>query len=160
MIGRDGGLPWRMPSDLKTFRRLTMGKPIIMGRRTYASIGRPLDGRDNIVISRDPGFAPPPDVSVCASMAEALTLARVLAATRGADEIMVIGGAAIYEAALPHADRIYLTEIHAAPVGDRYFAKLDLQLWSVVSRTPIARGERDDHAATLVIYERANASGP
>jgi dihydrofolate reductase len=156
VIGRDGGLPWRLSSDLKTFRRLTMGKPMIMGRRTYDSIGKPLDGRDNIVVTRDPFFEVA-GVSACASVSEALTLARVLAMTRGADEIMVIGGAAIYDAVLPLADRIYFTQVHAKPEGDRHFTALDPKTWTEVSREPLPKGERDDFASTLITYERKQA---
>ncbi len=153
VIGRDGGLPWRMSSDLKTFRRLTMGKPIVMGRRTYQSIGKPLDGRDNIVVTRDPRFDVP-GVSTCETASEALTLARVLATTRGVDEVMVIGGAQLYEATLPVADRIYYTIVHASPAGDRHFAELDPRVWRETSREALPKGDRDDHAATLVIYDR------
>jgi dihydrofolate reductase len=153
VIGRDGGLPWRQSSDLKTFRRLTMGKPIIMGRRTFDSIGKPLDGRDNIVVTRDPFFELP-GVTALPSVTEALTLARVLASTRGTDEIMVIGGAAIYDSVLHNADRIYLTEIHAKPIGDRHFVALDPKVWREVSREALPKGERDDHASTLIVYER------
>jgi dihydrofolate reductase len=153
VIGRDGGLPWRLSSDLKTFRRLTMGKPMVMGRRTYDSIGKPLDGRDNIVVTRDPFFEVA-GVSACATVNEALTLARVLATTRGADEIMVIGGAAIYDAVLPIADRIYFTQVHAKPDGDRHFVSPDPASWREVSREALPKGERDDFASTLVIYER------
>ncbi|MET0640773.1 MAG: dihydrofolate reductase, partial [Hyphomicrobium sp.] len=110
VIGRAGALPWRLSSDLKTFRRLTMDKPIIMGRKTFQSIGKPLDRRDNIVVTRDPSFEVA-GVSTCETIGDALTLARVLAKTRGADEIMVIGGVDIFDATLPVADRIYLTRV-------------------------------------------------
>ena len=153
VIGREGGLPWRMSSDLKTFRRMTMGKPIIMGRRTFQSIGRPLDGRDNIVVTRDPYFEHA-GVSAVSSVSEALALARVLARTRGADEIMVIGGAEIYGAALPLAHRIYLTRVHAAPVGDRHFPALDMAAWHEVAREALPKGARDEFAATLITFER------
>lgn len=157
VIGKDGGLPWRLSSDLKTFRRLTMGKPIIMGRRTFQSIGKPLDGRDNIVVTRDPNFVAP-GVSVADSVADALTLARVMARTRGADEIMVIGGADIYKVALPAADRIYLTRVHASPDGDRHFPELPSEDWREVSREALPQGERDAHPSTLIVLER-NESG-
>ena len=153
VIGRDGGLPWRLSSDLKTFRRLTMGKPVIMGRRTFQSIGKPLDGRDNIVVTRDPHFDVP-GVSACDTESEAITLARVLASTRGADEIMIIGGAAIYDATLPVADRIYFTQVYAKPDGDRHFQALDPAIWQEVSREALPQGKRDDHASTLIIFER------
>lgn len=153
VIGRDGGLPWRLSSDLKTFRRLTMDKPIVMGRKTFESIGKPLDGRDNIVVTRDPAFEVA-GVSTCDTVTDALTLARVLAKTRGADEIMVIGGVNVFEAALPVADRIYLTRVHADVEGDRHFAALDAAEWRELSREPLQQGPRDDHAATLIIYDR------
>ncbi len=124
-----------------------------MGRRTFQSIGKPLDGRDNIVVTRDPYFDHE-GVSAVASIDEALTLARILATTRGADEIMVIGGAGIYEKLLPFADRIYLTRVHAEPEGDRHFPALDPTQWDEVSRQALPKGERDQHAATLLVLER------
>lgn len=153
IIGRAGGLPWRLSSDLKTFRRLTMGKPMIMGRRTFKSIGKPLDGRDNIVVTRDPFFTRE-GVSVTDSAGDALTLARVLARTRGADEIMVIGGAEIYSAVMDRADRIYLTRVHAAVEGDRSFPDLDPAIWREVSREALAQGPKDEYASTLIVLER------
>lgn len=153
VIGRDGGLPWHMSSDLKTFRRLTMGKPIVMGRRTFQSIGKALDGRDNIVVTRDPFFEHA-GVSTATTLSDALMLARMLATTRGSDEIMVIGGAKIYEHTLPIADRVYLTRVHGAPTGDRHFPALDITEWKEVSREPIVKGPRDEYAATLITFER------
>jgi dihydrofolate reductase len=146
-------LPWRLSSDLKTFRRLTMDKPIVMGRKTFQSIGKPLDGRDNIVVTRDPTFEVE-GISTCETVADALTLARVLAKTRGADEIMVIGGAEVYERAFPVADRIYLTRVHAEVEGDRHFAPLDATEWRETSREALPQGPRDDHASTLFVYDR------
>jgi dihydrofolate reductase len=158
VICRDGVLPWRLSSDLKTFRRLTMGKPIIMGRRTFQSIGKPLDGRDNIVVSRDPCFQPQ-GISTCESVADALTLARVLATTLRSEEIMVIGGAGVYNAVLPVADRIYLTRVHATLDGDRHFPPLDASVWREASQEALAKGPRDDFASTLFVYERRIAVG-
>jgi dihydrofolate reductase len=153
VIGANGGLPWRLSSDLKTFRRLTLGKPIVMGRRTFQSIGKPLDGRDNIVVTRDTFFESA-GVSVVASVNEAITLARVLASTRGADEIMIIGGADLYAATLAIADRVYLTRVHAEPAGDRHFPKLDADVWTQVASEALPRTERDEFSATLLIFER------
>jgi dihydrofolate reductase len=153
VIGRDGGLPWRLSSDLKTFRKLTMHKPIIMGRKTFQSIGEPLDGRDNIVVTRDPTFEVA-GVSACDTVSDALTLGRVLAKTRGADEIMVIGGVGVFDAILPVADKIYLTRVHADVLGDRHFAPLDPAEWQETSRTELPQGPRDDHASTLIVYDR------
>src|SRR5690606_42008351 len=120
-----GDLPWRLSSDLKLFRRLTMNKPIIMGRRTWESLPRrPLDGRDNIVLTRDRNFAAE-GAHVVHSVEAALELGRKFAEARGVDEISVIGGAQIYESMLEHADRIYLTEVHGSPEGDTVFPPLD-----------------------------------
>ena len=154
VIGRNGALPWHVPSDLKTFRRVTMGRPVIMGRKTYASIGKPLPGRDNIVVTRDAGFSAA-GTDRAASIDEALDIGRRKAAERGVDEIMVIGGAEIFALSLPLADRIYLTRIHAHPDGDVTLPEPDRNIWREVSRTPIATDPRDDAAATLLILERA-----
>ncbi len=155
IIGADGGLPWKLSTDLRLFRRLTLGKPVVMGRRTFQSLKKPLDLRDNIVISSDPAFEPPAGVSVVATPTEALTLARVLARTgSGADEIMVIGGAGVFRSLLPVADRIYWTEVHASPAGDVSFPPFDAAGWLEVSREPLERGPKDEHAATLRVLER------
>lgn len=153
VIGRAGSLPWRLSSDLKAFRRLTINKPIIMGCRTFQSIGKPLDGRDNIVVTRDSAFDVD-GVSTCETISDALTLGRVLAKTRGADEIMVIGGAEVYATAFPVADRIYLTRVHARIEGDRHFVPIDATEWCETSREPLSKGPHDDHAANLFIYDR------
>jgi dihydrofolate reductase len=153
VIGRGGRLPWRIPSDLKTFRRLTLGKPIIMGRKTYQAIGKPLGGRDNIVVTRDPAFRA--QVTVATSLEAAVDKACALALAKGVDEIMVIGGAEIFCQALPLADRIYLTRVHAAPEGDAGFPSLAPSEWREVSREPLPRDARDEHACTLLILQRA-----
>lgn len=153
VIGHHGQLPWRMPSDLKTFRRLTMGKPLIMGRKTFQSIGKALDGRDNIVVTRDAAFAAP-GVSVVQSLDAGLTLARVLATTRGADEVMIIGGGEIFASSLPFARRVYWTEIHGRPAGDVTFARPPATEWREVTREAIPRSGKDEFDATLVILER------
>lgn len=154
MIGCDGKMPWHVPSDLRTFRRLTMGKPLIMGRRTYAAIGRPLDGRDNIVVTRNAAFSAA-GVERAGSIAEALELARIQAAWRCVDEIMIIGGAEIFEPTLALADRIYFTRIHARPGGDVTFPDPDPHVWREVSRASIEPDPRDTAPATLYVYERA-----
>ena len=155
VIGNQGGLPWRLSSDLKTFRRLTMGKPIVMGRRTFQSIGKPLDGRDNIVVSRDPHFAPE-GVTVLPSFDEAMIVARALARTGGSDEVMIIGGAELYKAALPKATRIYWTAVTARPEGDTFFPDLDPAAWQETSAEPLPQGPRDQYAATLKVLERVH----
>jgi dihydrofolate reductase len=154
VIGRDGKLPWHVPSDLKTFKRLTLGKPMIMGRKTFESIGKPLPGRDNIVVTRDTAFKFE-GVEVAATLDDALAIARGKAAERGIDEIMVIGGAQIFAALLPQAERIYLTRIHARPAGETTFPDPDPAVWREVSRTPVPPDPRDEASATLLILERA-----
>lgn len=158
VIGRGGKLPWRMPSDLKTFRRLTMGKPVIMGGRTFRSLPKVLDGRDNIVVTRTPA-ALPAGVHGAPDIDAAITLAANFARARGVAEIMVIGGADIYRALLSRADRIYLTRVHAAPEGDTTLADIPAADWLEVSRTAIAPDPRDEHRATLIVLERRK-SGP
>jgi dihydrofolate reductase len=150
VIGRAGQLPWRIPSDLKTFRRLTLGKPVIMGRKTFQSIGRPLDGRLNIVVTRDAAFT-----AAGVTVVHDLTAAIAQATSHAGDapEIMIIGGAEIYQAALPIAARIYLTRVHSRPDGDAHFV-VPKTGWHEVSATPIARGDRDEFACTLLVLER------
>ena len=118
VIGAKGALPWRLPDEMAHFKRTTLGKPVLMGRRTFASLGRALPGRTNVVLSRDPGFAAPDALA-------ARDLASALALVRDAPEVVVIGGAALYAEALPRADRIYLTRVRARPEGDVYFPKLE-----------------------------------
>jgi dihydrofolate reductase len=153
VIGRDGQLPWRQPTDLKTFRRLTMGRPIIMGRKTFQSIGKPLDGRTNIVVTRDETFRAEGTHCVT-SLEAAVAVARPLVAGADAPEIMIIGGAELYRAALPLATRIYLTRIHAKPSGDATFATPAETDWRQISVTPLPRAANDDHDATLTVWER------
>jgi len=153
VIGRKGQLPWRLPSDLQRFRRLTLGKPVIMGRKTYVSIGKPLDQRDNIVLTGQTGFAPP-GVHVVATLEEALALGRTLAAGRGIDEIIVIGGADVFRAALPHASRIYLTLVHATPAGDVRLPPFDPKVWEETAREPMQQAARDEFAADFIVLDR------
>lgn len=152
VIGRNNQLPWHLPQDLKYFKAVTLGKPIIMGRKTYESIGRPLPGRTNIVVSRNPQWCAAEGVVVCASLDEALNHARQLLAGVDDAEAMIIGGAALYGVALPQVERIYLTRIAAEVEGDAWFPELDAREWHVISEQ---EGEKD--AALLhrfVVYER------
>ncbi|MEO0620125.1 MAG: dihydrofolate reductase [Pseudomonadota bacterium] len=153
VIGRDGGLPWHVSSDLKFFRKLTLGKPIIMGRKTFEAIGKPLDGRPNLVVTRDPAFDPAGAMRF-AVLEDAIDVARTMAADLGQDELAIIGGAQIYAATLGIADRVYLTEIHCAPTGDASFPSLDADIWRETSRERFAAGPRDDHDYSIVVYER------
>lgn len=151
VIGRDGRLPWRLPADLKHFRRVTMGKPIVMGRKTFDSIGRPLDGRENIVITRNPDFRPP-GVTAVSSVDDALN-------TASADEVMVIGGATIYEQLLPRADRIYLTLIHRTFEGDACFPEFDENEWREAERTDVDGGTGAEFGYSFITLERVRRDG-
>ncbi|MCJ7557076.1 MAG: type 3 dihydrofolate reductase [Gammaproteobacteria bacterium] len=150
VIGRDNALPWHLPADLRQFKTLTLGKPIIMGRKTYESIGRPLPGRQNIVLSRDTGFQAP-GCDICTSLQQALVLAG------NADEVMVIGGGALYEEVLVHADRIYLTEIHASIEGDTRFPEIDPARWREIARERHAADERNSLDYSFVTLARRQA---
>ncbi len=153
VIGRDGGLPWRLSSDLKLFRRLTMGKPLIMGRKTFASLKQPLDGRDNIVVTRNPDFAAEGAI-VAHSLSDAIARAQALAAQRGTDELFVIGGAEIFREVLPLAERIYLTEVDAVVPGDATFSPIDWSEWRTLSANSPEKGPKDDYAFTFSIKDR------
>ena len=131
-IGRDGALPWHLPNDLKRFKALTMGKPVVMGRRTWASIGRPLPGRQNIVVTRQDGFVAP-GATVVGSLDAAI------AAAGDVPEVCIIGGGELYRLALPRADLIHLTRVHATVAADTFFPALEAGQWREVSR--------EDHAA-------------
>ena len=152
-IGRGGSLPWRLHSDMRYFRKITMGKPIVMGRLTYMSLPRVLDGRLNIVLTRNAAFEAPGAV-MAYTLKEALEVARREARRTGVDEIMVIGGANVFGAILPQAGRIYLTEVRAAPDADTWFPELDRREWREVSREDHAPGPKDDHAFSFVVLER------
>ncbi len=154
VIGANGALPWRLASDLKHFRRLTLGKPMIMGRKTWDSLPiKPLPGRTNIVLSRDGRFAPP-GALVCEDFHEAFQIARDQADDDGAEEVCVIGGAALFALALPKARRIYLTEVDARPVGDVVMPPFDEADWREVSREAHPAGPGDDHAFVFRVLER------
>lgn len=153
VIGADNGLPWRLSSDLKRFRALTWGKPLIMGRRTWDSIGRPLPGRETVAVSRDPEFRPA-DVHVARDPQEALFKAAQRAEAMGADEIIVAGGAQIYEAFLDEADLIHLTEVALVAAGDVIFPELDPSAWREIARETPARTEKDEADFSWITLER------
>jgi dihydrofolate reductase len=150
VIGKEGGIPWRISADMKYFKETTMGKPIIMGRKTWKSLGKPLPGRQNIVISRTI-FIANDEVAVVPDFASA----HLLASKREPMEIMIIGGGAVYAEALPMADRIYLTEVVGEIEGDAYFPELDMTEWKEVSRTEVPRDEKASHDCAFVVLERA-----
>jgi dihydrofolate reductase len=128
VIGIDNRMPWHLPSDLKYFKEVTSGKPVIMGRKTFESIGRPLPGRKNIVVTRNADWHHD-GVQTAMTLPQAIGLAREHAAQSGADEVMVIGGAQIYAQALPQADLLYITDVQAELEGDAIFPELDLSEW-------------------------------
>ena len=157
VIGRGGAMPWRLKSDMQHFRALTMGKPVVMGRKTYESLHiKPLPGRTNIVVTRDTNFTAP-GVLVAPSLEAALNPARGDALRRGGEAIMVIGGAEIYAQAMPLAQRLEITRIHMQPEGDSFFPAIDPAIWSEAAREPHPAGPDDDAAYDFVSYLKANA---
>jgi dihydrofolate reductase len=154
VIGRDGRLPWRLPSEMRHFRNVTMDKPVIMGRRTFVSLKKPLAKRDNIVLTHNREYAPQGAIAV-ESVEQALKVASDCAMARAAKEMMVVGGAEVYAALLPKAERIYFTRVHAKPEGDVRFPELDLGVWREVSSEHHPRGEKDEFDYTISVFERA-----
>lgn len=153
VIGRDNAMPWHLRSDLKRFKQITMNRPVVMGRKTFASIGRPLPGRTNIVVTRDVAFQAP-GVVVAPSLEAAREVARGDALRRFVTEIMVIGGADIFAQWLPLADRLEVTEVHAAPEGDTVLAPVDPAEWEEVARVGHARADGDTADFSYVTWRR------
>jgi len=155
VIGRDGDLPWRMKSDLAWFKKVTLGKPVIMGRKTYESIGKALPGRANIVITRSNDFKPT-DALVVESIGAAIMAARKEVIDEGATEICIIGGGTIYEQTLTLADKLYLTTVEADVDGDTYFPPLAPNEWDIEAAGRIKQSTNNDHNARLEIWTRAD----
>jgi len=153
VIGCDNQLPWRLPSDLKHFRGVTLHKPVVMGRKTYESIGKPLPERTNIVVTRSFGLRAP-GVVLATSLDAALAVARDAARRTGAGEIMIIGGSHIFAATMPLADRLEITHVHAAPEGDVFFPSIDPAVWERTSWIEHPQGERDSAPFATAIYRR------
>ena len=147
VIGRDGGLPWHLSEDLKRFKRLTTGKPIIMGRLTHESIGKPLPDRRNIVISSREGLK----IEGCEVVA---TPDAALALVAGAEEVMIIGGGKVYEQVLPTADRIYMTRVDATPDGDTFFPEINNEEWQVVEQEDISAGKSGELGYSFITLDR------
>ncbi|PTY37486.1 dihydrofolate reductase [Saccharospirillum sp. MSK14-1] len=158
VIGRDNKLPWYLPNDLKYFKQVTSGKPVIMGRKTYDSIGRPLPNRTNIVISRDTGFRAE-GCQVVHSLDEALELAGAQLAVNGGDEVIVMGGAQIYAEALPRADRLYVTQVHATVEGDAFFPTIDFNAWQEQGREDFSAEGPNPYDYSFVVYDRPALNG-
>ena len=161
VIGRDGQLPWHLSSDLQRFKRLTMGHAILMGRKTWESIGRPLPGRTSIVISRQADYQPGHDgVFVATNLDEALAHARRSVAKTDAegetapDDAFIIGGARIYEMCFPRADRLLVTRVHGEIAGDVYFPQVDWDAWQLVEENRHAADEKNDYPHTYQFWQR------
>jgi dihydrofolate reductase len=152
VIGRGNALPWRLKSDMRHFRTLTIGKPVIMGRKTYLSIGKPLAGRTTIVVTRDRSFAAPGVVA-------APSLDAAFGAARG-DAIVVAGGAEIYAQSMPQAQRLFITQVHARVDGDARFPPIDPKLWQENARAEHKPGDEDECAFAFVTLDRIPSSSP
>lgn len=153
VIGRDNALPWRLPKDLAYFKRVTMGYPIIMGRKTFESIGRPLPGRCNIVVTQQPQWQAE-GVEVVHSLPQALDLAHSKASAESLDQVMLIGGAALFEQALPLAQRMHLTQVHAEVEGDVYFPEFEIERWRETEREDCFADETNPFDYSFVVYNR------
>ena len=152
VIGRGNALPWDLPDDLQHFKRTTMGRPIVMGRKTFESIGRPLPGRLNIVLTRDPSWTAH-GVSVASSIEQAIDLAEGQAFIDGADSVMVIGGAEVYRQALPFASRAFVTRVHGQVDGDAFFDLDEIASWREVARERVPAGGRNSHDFSVIRLE-------
>ena len=155
VIGREGGLPWHLPAELRHVKQLTTGHTLLMGRKTYESIGRPLPGRTNIVITRNPDFQAE-GVRAVVSLDEALRLAEDIALIDGAQEVVVIGGAEIYKAAIPRAGRLYITEVHASVEGDACLPQVEWKNWREIGREHHPALGTNPYDYSFVVYERLN----
>lgn len=153
IIGRDGDMPWRLSTDLKRFKALTSGKPVIMGRKTFQSIGRPLPGRPNVVVSRSGDFDRG-QVTVATSLDEACKLATALAVEKGVDEICIIGGGEIYRQAMEMADILHVTHVETEVAGDTSFPAIDPAKWQVDAEVLVPAGEADNFPTRFVTYSR------
>ncbi|MAQ60793.1 MAG: hypothetical protein CMQ10_01800 [Gammaproteobacteria bacterium] len=153
VIGRDNRLPWRLPADMKHFMSTTMGKPVVMGRKTLESMKAPLPGRTNIVLTRDPLWQRD-GVQVVRDLPAALDLAEQHGLIDGVDETMVIGGAEVYALALPIAERLYVTRVHAQPSGDVHFPPIDFSEWRLLSQRQHPADERHSEPCSIEVYER------
>jgi len=153
VIGDHNGIPWRLPSDFAHFKRMTIGKPLIMGRHTFESIGRPLPGRTNIVVSRQRGYQPD-GVIVISSLEAALDHAQAIAAADRANEVMIGGGAQIYAQALGIADRLYITHVALNPPGDVYFPRVTPEEWMEAGKISVPANPADTAPFRIRIYRR------
>lgn len=157
VIGNDGDMPWKLSTDLKRFKALTLGKPLIMGRKTFESIGRPLPGRPHVIVSRNPEFHPE-GVEVAPSLEAAIDRAAAIASGLGVDEIFVVGGGDIYRQALPLADTLYVTHVEAELAGDTRFPSVDPRIFEKIEESQVPAGEKDTYATRYAVYRRRPAA--
>lgn len=154
VIGIENRLPWKLPADLKRFKELTLGHPVIMGRKTFESIGRALSGRTNIVITKNPDFRRE-ECIIAKSPEEALEIAK----TRDTDEVFVIGGARIYEEMLSYADRLYITLVQGAFEGDAFFPEIDPRAWKEISREDYPKDLKNPYPFSFLVLDRVTSRG-
>lgn len=153
VIGSDGGMPWKLSGDLKRFKADTMGRPVVMGRKTWAAVGKALPGRDNIVITRDIAFKAE-GAAVASGISSAMLLAEVMAQRRGADDIAIIGGGEIYRQMFDKADRLIVTHVDGVLEGDTIFPEIASETWQEMESEAFPAGEKDSHATRRVVYQR------
>ncbi|MFN3634744.1 MAG: dihydrofolate reductase [Rhizobium rhizophilum] len=157
IIGRDGDMPWKLSTDLKRFKALSMGKPLVMGRKTFESVGsKPLPGRPHMIVSRSQGFDMP-GVESAASLEDALERAKIIARETGAEEVCVVGGGEIYRQALELADMLHVTYVETIVDGDTTFPQIDPHVFELIEETPIPAGEKDNFPTRYAIYRRRSA---
>jgi dihydrofolate reductase len=157
VIGSDGDLPWKLSSDLKRFKEITLGKPVVMGRKTWASIGRPLPGRPNLVVTRDANFKAA-GAAIYSNLDVAIAAARAMARASGVGEVCIIGGGELYAQTIAIADRLYLTDVKATPEGDAVFPSFHAADWHETAHEEFAPGPKDDHAFTIRVLERTKTN--
>lgn len=157
VMGKDNQMPWHLPNDLQYFKKVTMGKPMIMGRKTYESLGKPLPGRPHIIITRQAGYVAPnanEQVQVVSTLEAAIAAAEALLKNSEHTEAMVIGGAEICNLAFPYTDRLYLTEVHAQVEGDVFFPEFDKSAWQEIGRESHAASEGNPYDYSFVVYQK------
>jgi dihydrofolate reductase len=159
IIGAKQGLPWRLSTDLQRFKQLTFGKPVIMGRKTFESIGKPLPGRGNIVVTSNRGMRHE-GVTFASSLDAAVVAANAAAAASGVGEAMVIGGGMVYSETIGWANRLYITHVEASPPGDTRFPFIDPAVWKDISSESVPAGDKDGVATRFVVYERVGQRSP
>jgi dihydrofolate reductase len=150
VIGKENGLPWHLPSDLRHFKKTTSGHHVIMGRKTFESLGKPLPGRTHIVVTRDNSYHVPQGHYVVNDIMEGINIGK----SKGLEKLYILGGAEIYKLSLPHADEMVITEVKGTPEGDTFFPEVDMNKWEEVSREPVEKDDKNEYAHDFVVYIR------